>query len=85
MGNPAAAQKNQEGKMKVFVWNRIEKCTDSYHSEGGVVVFAKSEVEARALAKKEGCEIAENETPDDIRNVASGKPAVYIMPDAGCC
>lgn len=29
--------------MKVFVWSDVGQCTDSYHSGGGVVVFAETE------------------------------------------
>jgi superfamily II DNA or RNA helicase len=72
--------------MKVFVWERIEKCTNHYHSEGGVIVFAKTEERAREIANKmDGCAIKDNEKPDDVRDVTGGEEAVYIMPDAGCC
>ena len=72
--------------MKVFIWKRVQQCSDNWHPEGGVVVFAADEARARELANKEsGCEIDPGEAPDDIRNVTSGKEAVYIMPDAGCC
>lgn len=72
--------------MKVFVWERVDHCTDNYHSEGGVVVFAETEERARELANsKEGCSISENEVPDDVREVQGGSESVYIMPDAGCC
>lgn len=71
--------------MKVFVWERVEHCTDNYHSEGGVVVFAETESRARELTYLKGCKIESNELPDDIREVQGGSEAVYIMPDAGCC
>lgn len=72
--------------MKVFVWDRVEKCTGSYHSQGGVVVFADSEERAREIANmEEGCAIDATEKPDDVRDVVGGAEAVYIMPDAGCC
>ena len=72
--------------MKVFIWNRVNQCSDNYHSEGGVVVFAENENRARELANmQDGCDIQPYEMPDDVRRVTSGKEAVYIMPDAGCC
>ncbi len=81
--------------MKVFVWNRIKQATNSYHAQGGVVVFAETEERARQLAAERGdvdyftkepaCVIATNEKPDDVREVIGGKEAVYIMRDAGCC
>jgi hypothetical protein len=72
--------------MKVFVWKRVDKCSDNYHEQGGVVVFAESEKRAREIANNvKGCEIEPNEIPDDVRDVIGGIEAVYIMPDAGCC
>lgn len=71
--------------MKVFVWSDIEECTSSYHSEGGVVVFAKDEARARKLAKEHGCLIKDAEKPDAIREVVGGEEDIYIMPNAGCC
>ncbi len=72
--------------MKVFVWRRIGQATNNYHSEGGVVVFAKSEKRAREIANAvDGCCIEDSEAPNDVRDVTDGKEAVYIMPDAGCC
>lgn len=74
--------------MKVFVWSRIEQATDNYHSEGGVVVFAESEQQARELANAvEGCFIEADELPDEVRELFcdSTDPRVFIFPDAGCC
>jgi hypothetical protein len=71
--------------MKVFVWKEVEKCSSSYHSEGGVVVFAETEERARELANSHsGCAIREDEMPCDVRTT-SGNEAVYIMENAGCC
>ena len=72
--------------MKVFVWKRVEQCSDNYHPEGGVVVFAATEERARELANsQDGCDILPEEMPHDVRVVKGGDEAVYIMPDAGCC
>ena len=72
--------------MKVFVWQRVGKCSDNYHEEGGVVVFAATEDRARELANAEsGCAIRPDEAPDDVRDVTGGNERVFIMPDAGCC
>ncbi len=77
--------------MKVFVWERVGECSDNYHSEGGVVVFAATEERARKLANtRKGCNILPDEKPDEVRWVLDGDDvdgveAVYIMPDAGCC
>ncbi|MCP4475416.1 MAG: hypothetical protein GY821_12790 [Gammaproteobacteria bacterium] len=77
--------------MKMFLWKRIQQCSDKYHCEGGVVVFAENEKSARKMAhtQDEGgydiCSIAENEKPDDVRDVFGGVEKVYYFPDAGCC
>lgn len=70
--------------MKVFVWERIKYASDSFHTEGGVVVFAKNLERAMELAEKENVKW-NGESPDDVRKVFGGIEAVYIMPDAGCC
>jgi hypothetical protein len=72
--------------MRIFIWTRVKKCSENYHSQGGVVVFADTEERARELANsQEGCNILPEEQPDDIRSVLGGDETVYIMPDAGCC
>lgn len=59
--------------MKVFIWERVERCSGNYHPEGGVVVFAVTEERARELANsREGCNIAPEEMPDDVRFVLGG-------------
>lgn len=71
--------------MKVFIWN-VSKCSDNYHSSGGVVVFAETEERARELANNEpGCEIEPDEMPHHVREVIGGEEYVDIFPDAGCC
>lgn len=70
--------------MNVYIWEYVAKCTDNYHSEGGVVVFAEFEERARELAKEKGCTIAEDELPV-VREVVWGEEYVYVFPDAGCC
>ena len=72
--------------MKVFVWEDVDECTESYHSEGGVVVFAESEERARELANSiEGCNIRPDEHPTEERECQDGPEKAYIMPNAGCC
>ena len=72
--------------MDVYVFHRVDCCSDNYHTEGGVVVFAATEERAKHLANLEpGCQIGPDEHPDDVRTVDGGDEAVYIMPDAGCC
>ena len=74
--------------MKVFIWERVDKCTNNYHRAGGVVAIAETEEEARALANQEdGCSIDPKENPTvaiDCLNPYEQKKA-YVFPDAGCC
>lgn len=72
--------------MNVYIWQDVECCSANWHSDGGVVVFAPTEIEARALANAQrGCAIRDNEHPAAVREVVGGDPAVYIFPNAGCC
>jgi predicted nucleic acid-binding protein len=71
--------------MKVFIWKEVKKVSDRYHSQGGLVVFAKDENRARQLANsQEYIEIQKSEKVNEVRD-ASGDEAVFIFPDAGCC
>ena len=70
--------------MKVFVWNRIENASRSWHSEGGLVVFAETLERAIVLANEKYAFPTEAEKPDEVREV-DGDEACYVMPDAGCC
>lgn len=71
--------------MTVFIWERIQHCSDHYHEEGGVVVFAKDEARAIELATLEGCEFKVYEKPDYAVQIESEEEKVFIFPDAGCC
>ena len=71
--------------MKVFIWY-VEKCSDNYHSGGGVVVFAESEDEARSLANaEEHVVVPANLRPDFVLQPDNMEPRVLVFPDAGCC
>lgn len=73
--------------MNVYVWHNINDCSEAYHTKGGVVVFADTEVEARLIANStKGCDIALEEKPDEVRTCGNdGGKKVFIMPNAGCC
>lgn len=72
-------------KMKIFIWQTIDKCTSNYHPEGGVVVVAENLERAKELALGSGAEIKEDEKPDAVYDVAQAEEKVFIFPDAGCC
>lgn len=78
--------------MKVFIWERINKATNSYHTEGGLVVIAETEAAARELfisrsdSYSDGCGPAADEAPDLVLPTNDdAQPKVFIFPDAGCC
>lgn len=72
--------------MKIFIWENVCECSDRYHSDGGVVVFADNESRAREIANAEdGCNITLDEVVDYVREVSTGEEKVFIFPDAGCC
>lgn len=71
--------------MNVYVWERIDRLTTNWHSEGGLIVFAETEERARELAADKVMELKATEMPSEVRAVYGGDEAVYLFPDAGCC
>jgi L-lactate utilization protein LutB len=72
--------------MKVFIWKWVEECSENYHSDGGVVVFAKDERRAREIANNiKGCNIKDGEKVDVVKSIEECEEQVFIFPDAGCC
>ena len=71
--------------MKVFVWDYIDLLTNSYHSSGGLIVFAENVERAMELATMQGVTFSNSDSLVDVRIVDGGEEKVYIMPDAGCC
>lgn len=71
--------------MKVFIWERIDHASSSWHTEGGLVVVAETEQRARELASKKGAFPTEDEKPDLVILTDHDAEAVFVFPDAGCC
>ena len=84
--------------MKLFIWDYVPRCSDRYHSGGGVVVIANSEKEARKKFNEapdtgswddtnDQCFIQEDNKPDLAVKVPAKKyeKDLFIFPDAGCC
>lgn len=71
--------------MKVFIWKRLEKVTDNYHPEGGLVVFAEDIERAITIANEVNgvCLSIENE-PTRVSE-SEGIEQVIVFRDAGCC
>jgi hypothetical protein len=73
--------------MKIFIWNRLSKVSDCYHSEGGLVVVAEDLERAKALAHEDP-NIVVDEEPSAVYDLAARKkvtPRVFVFLDAGCC
>lgn len=83
--------------MKVFIWNHIAELTDSYHSNGGLVVVANDLQHAIELAEHYGEDDDYNDghrikftddekQPDnEYEIIGDVDPEVFVFPDAGCC
>ena len=72
--------------MNIYIWEYLDKVSNSYHSDGGVVVFADTEEEARKMANYEdGCVITLDKNPSHTVKCEDVKKQVLIFPNAGCC
>jgi len=72
--------------MNIYIWERIQKCSNRFHPAGGVVIFSSTLERAIELAKESGCEFEEGEeTPDFTAKACHATERVFIFPDAGCC
>jgi hypothetical protein len=74
--------------MKVYIFERVNKCSRRYHEEGGVVVVAKDEEQLHKMISKEGdIKITAEEMNNVITYSLRGypEPKVFVFPDAGCC
>ena len=72
--------------MKMFIWKRINKVSDNWHPEGGLVIIAKDEEEARYLANTTIAVILEeSEKVDFSCDIICEKQQIFTFPDAGCC
>lgn len=76
--------------MKIFVFDRIDQVSESYHPEGGLVIVAKNVDHARSLiADREHIKPTEEEWASAVEygldHGVDYDPVVYVFPDAGCC
>jgi len=68
----------------VYFFLARAQVSDSYHSDGGVVVVADTPEQAVGIANKEpGCSIS---LPADVVvECDKHEPMLFIFPNAGCC
>jgi len=74
--------------MYVYIFEYIEELTDNWHSDGGLVVIAKSRKQAKELiASKPSMVVTDEEWDSCIvhKLVGNPKPQIFVFPDAGCC
>ena len=72
--------------MYIFIWKKVDQCSNNYHSTGGVVVIAEDQQKARELANQQtGCSIRDDEIPDYCCEIVTQQARVFIFPNAGCC
>lgn len=66
--------------MRSFVWQRIDKLTDNYHEDGGLLIIAESLEKAYAMEPS-----ALGIKPDFDYECEDQLVKKIIFPDAGCC
>lgn len=74
--------------MKIFILERIDQVSYSYHSEGGLVIIAKDLEQAKEIIKEDENIKPTKEEWDsaivyELKDIE--KPGYYTFPDAGCC
>ena len=73
--------------MMLYLFERIDGLTDSYHSEGGLVVIAEDRVSAQALVlERQNCELDEYDwsKAKEFELVGVADAQLFVFPDAGC-
>ena len=72
--------------MYIYIWY-LEKCSDNYHTDGGVVVVANNLTEAMDLAETRGCYFSEADSEPKVFKLSDDSVDTYIniFPNAGCC
>lgn len=76
--------------MKMYVFERIDKVTEAWHPEGGLMVVAKDRDHAKVILEAEhDVEVTEEEWDGALEYYLDDfyqyKPRVIVFPDAGCC
>lgn len=73
--------------MKIFIWERVDRATNNFHSAGGVMVVAENIEHAMKLAEGQGVTFSSKYDSPYIEYELQGdnEPNVIIFPDAGCC
>lgn len=72
--------------MKLYLFENLDKLTERWHPQGGLVIIAKSRKQAEKMAddNNEGIDL-EWDKLKYTSKVKESKPKLFIFPDAGCC
>ena len=83
---------------KMYIWQRLEGLTNSYHSDGGAVAIASTEEGAQALIRDFPVydffgKVTDRTWPVEFPEPSAvfpvewteGQRRVWIFPDVGCC
>ena len=74
--------------MKMFIFRKVEECSPSYHSDGGVVIVAEDRDTAGHLADQQEYLVlcpSDWDKADVYELKGAYVPYIYIFPNAGCC
>ena len=85
--------------MQIYIIQRVNHLTDSYHNEGGLAIVANDRDHAGQLFAEYAKRVedsnnwsdeiyvtdAEWQTAKVYELAQDAEPAVFVFPDAGCC
>ena len=73
--------------MKVYIWNRLDGVTGNWHSDGGLVIIARSMAHVEKLLDGY-LDVGIDKDPDLVLRIDKDQKVeerVTVFPDAGCC
>lgn len=74
--------------MKIFIFEDIDKVSNRYHEEGGLVIVANNKSHAKEMIVKEKYVCVNEDEWDKVREYelkGTYEPELITFPDAGCC
>lgn len=71
---------------KIWIFEYLDKVSDSYHGYGGLIVIAKDLESAKLeVGKHNDVEVPDEEWDEAIQGSTSLSKRVIAFPNAGCC
>ena len=74
--------------MMLYLFEQVEKASNRYHEDGGLVVVAKSRPHAKQLIASDPSLTVNGDDWDCViayKLATNRQPHVYAFPNAGCC